>query len=131
MRIAIDTNIVTALMRGQLEAKFPLIKLPDELYIPLTVFAEARFGILTGGNPDKYMPVLDGLISRSSVHLGSGITLETAKVYAELRAYLKKHGTPVSPNDLWIAAECVEQNFVLLTLDSDFDKMPQVRRLSI
>jgi len=128
-KVAVDTNVVTKILNGTLGEIIAPHKMPAELYIPLAVYAESRAGSLAGNNPQKYLAELEALIARKSVHLNERITAATADIYAEIYAYLKKRGTPVSPNDLWIAAECVEQNFVLLTLDSDFDKMPQVRRL--
>lgn len=46
--------------------------------------------------------------------------------YAVIHDYLRAHGTPVSPNDLWIAASAAQHGLVVITLDGDFERIPQV-----
>jgi predicted nuclease of predicted toxin-antitoxin system len=40
--------------------------------------------------------------------------------------YLRRQGTPVPTNDIWIAATAAQHGFRLLTLDSHFLQIPQV-----
>ena len=56
---------------------------------------------------------------------------ETAHRYAVIHDYLRRQGTPVSPNDLWIAASAAQHGLTVVTLNGDFDRIPQVlvRRL--
>jgi len=56
---------------------------------------------------------------------------ETAQRYAAIHDYLRRQGTPVSPNDLWIAASAAQHGLTVVTLNGDFDRIPQVfvRRL--
>lgn len=51
---------------------------------------------------------------------------ETADRYAVIHDYLRRQGTPVSPNDLWIGASAAQHGLRVVTLDGDFDRMPQV-----
>jgi predicted nucleic acid-binding protein len=53
---------------------------------------------------------------------------ETAEQYARLFVQLKRAGTPVPDNDLWIAALALEHDLALITRDRHFDKIPQLRR---
>jgi predicted nucleic acid-binding protein len=53
---------------------------------------------------------------------------ETTEQYARLFVQLKRAGTPVPDNDLWIAAMAVENDLALVTRDRHFDKLPQLRR---
>ena len=53
---------------------------------------------------------------------------QTTSHYARLYAYLRRKGTPVPTNDLWIAALVVQHDLVLLTGDEHFERMPQVLR---
>jgi tRNA(fMet)-specific endonuclease VapC len=46
---------------------------------------------------------------------------ETSAVYAQTRLALKRKGRPIPMNDIWIAAQCLEQDWVLVTDDTDFD----------
>lgn len=51
---------------------------------------------------------------------------ETSRRYAAIHSYLRQEGTPVSPNDLWIAASAAQHGLRVVTLDGDFDRIPQV-----
>ncbi len=44
------------------------------------------------------------------------------KIFTTLRAA----GTPISTNDLWIAASAMQYGLRLLTLDAHFTKVPQI-----
>ena len=41
---------------------------------------------------------------------------------------LKRAGTPIPDNDLWIAALAMEHDLALVTRDRHFDKVPQLRQ---
>jgi tRNA(fMet)-specific endonuclease VapC len=45
---------------------------------------------------------------------------ETAVVYAKTRLALKRKGRPIPINDVWIAAQCLQHGWRLVTDDSDF-----------
>jgi len=51
---------------------------------------------------------------------------ETSERYAIIRVALKKSGTSVAANDLWIAASAMQHRLPILTSDLDFQKIPQV-----
>jgi tRNA(fMet)-specific endonuclease VapC len=42
-------------------------------------------------------------------------------MYAQTRLALKRKGRPIPMNDVWIAAQCLEHDWVLVTDDTDFD----------
>lgn len=52
---------------------------------------------------------------------------ETAENFGELKSVLKKQGTPIPLNDIWIAAQCVELGAVLVTFDRHFSQIPGLR----
>jgi predicted nucleic acid-binding protein len=119
--IAVDTNIVSALLRGE------KLELPnEELYIPYVVMAELQAGIAAGNNPGKNQPVLERFFDDSNVTTSPGLVPETIPFYVQIYGYLRKNGTPISPNDLWIAAECMFLSMPLLTYDKDFSNVPQI-----
>jgi predicted nucleic acid-binding protein len=53
---------------------------------------------------------------------------ETAEQYARLFVQLKRAGTPVPDNDLWIAALALQHDVLLITRDKHFEKIPQLLR---
>jgi predicted nucleic acid-binding protein len=54
---------------------------------------------------------------------------ETAEQYARLFVQLKRAGTPLPDNDLWIAALALEHDLTLITRDLHFESLPQLRRI--
>lgn len=44
---------------------------------------------------------------------------------------LKRAGTPVPDNDLWIAALALEHDLRLITRDNHFNQIPQLLRASV
>jgi predicted nucleic acid-binding protein len=122
--IALDTNVVSGFLRGNLR------ELPkDKLYIPFVVLAELRAGVAAGKFNKRGYQALDSLLAEGYVTVSPGLTPETVPCYAQIYAYLKQRGTPVSPNDMWIAAECMLLALPILTLDKDFDSIPQIMRV--
>jgi predicted nucleic acid-binding protein len=53
---------------------------------------------------------------------------QTTHHYANVFAQLRRQGTPVPTNDLWIAALVVQHDLVLFTQDAHFAKVPQIAR---
>lgn len=119
--IAVDTNIISALLRGE-GCELPT----TELYVPYMVEAELRAGIQAGDNPRKNQPLLDAFLADDNLVTSPGLLPEVIACYTRIYAYLRSHGTPVSPNDLWIAAECMQLSLPLLTRDKDFQNIPQI-----
>ena len=48
---------------------------------------------------------------------------EAADYYASMKKYAEQHGTPLSENDLWIAATAMTFDAILVTADSDFQRI--------
>ncbi len=119
--IAVDTNIISALLRGE-DCALP----NDEIYVPYIVRAELQAGIAAGSNPAKNQPLLDDFMSDNNVTASPGLTPDLLTFYVNIYCHLRTKGTPISPNDLWIAAECMQLAMPLLTRDKDFKNVPQI-----
>ncbi len=119
--VAVDTNVISALLRGEKH------ELPhEELYIPYAVIAELQAGIAAGNNPKKNHPLLDNFLADKNITTSPGLAPEAILFYVQIYSYLRKNGTPISPNDLWVAAECMFLSMPLLTYDIDFRNVPQI-----
>ena len=51
------------------------------------------------------------------------IPKESAEYYATIKSHAEQQGTPLSENDLWIAATSMAFNAILVTADSDFQRI--------
>ena len=126
MRVALDTNRLTDLFRGD-AALAERLGLCDEVWIPLVVLAEIKAGFLGGTERHRNEILLRKLLSKTTV----GVLLpdrETAEHYARLFVQLKRAGTPVPDNDLWIAALALQHDLLLITRDKHFKNIPQLPR---
>lgn len=129
MRVALDTNRLTDLFQGD-TALADWLASCDEVWIPLVVLAEIKAGFYGGVQLHRNENLLRRLLVKETV----GVLLpnrETAEHYARLFVQLKRAGTPVPDNDLWIAAQMLEHDLILITRDRHFDRIPQLLRESI
>jgi predicted nucleic acid-binding protein len=126
VRVALDTNRITDLFRGDLELAGQL-GIADEIWIPLFALGEIKAGF-QGGTRQRHN---EGLLNRLLAKPTVGVLLpgrETAEHYARIFVQLRRAGTPVPDNDLWIAALVLEHDLVLITRDRHFDRIPQLIR---
>jgi tRNA(fMet)-specific endonuclease VapC len=55
------------------------------------------------------------------------VTTSIARRYGEVFAMLRRAGTPLPVNDIWIAAATLDSAGHLLTFDQDFRRVPSLR----
>lgn len=126
VRVALDTNRLTDLFQGDAELAERLAA-SDEVWLPLVVLAEIKAGFYGGSQRHRNEGLLQNLLAKPTVDIllpGR----ETAEHYARLFVQLKRAGTPVPDNDLWIAALALEHDLVLITRDRHFESIPQLAR---
>lgn len=126
MRVALDTNRLTDLFQGD-AALASFLGMCDEVWIPFVVLAEMKAGFNGGNRLTQNETLLTKLMSRETVDIVYA-GRETTEHYARLFVQLKRAGTPVPDNDLWIAALVLEHDFALVSRDRHFDSVPQLRR---
>lgn len=54
---------------------------------------------------------------------------QTTRHYAALFRQLRRQGTPIPTNDIWLAAIVLQHNLVLHDRDRHFDCLPQLVRV--
>jgi tRNA(fMet)-specific endonuclease VapC len=127
LRVALDTNRLTDLFQGDAELADRLAEC-DEVWIPLIVLAEIKAGFYGGSQQQRNENLLQRMLTKPTV----GILLparETAEQYARIFVQLKRAGTPIPDNDLWIAAQVLEHDLLLITRDQHFERLPQLLRM--
>jgi tRNA(fMet)-specific endonuclease VapC len=126
VRVALDTNRLTDLFQGDAQLADRLGEC-DEVWIPLIVVAEIKAGFYGGSQQHRNEILLSSFLAKPTVDIllpGR----ETAEHYARLFVQLRRAGTPIPDNDLWIAALVLEHDLVLITRDRHFDSVPQLLR---
>jgi tRNA(fMet)-specific endonuclease VapC len=126
VRVALDTNRLTDLFQGDGELADRLGEC-DEVWLPLVVLAEIKAGFYGGSQQHRNQLLLQSFLAQPTV----GVLLperQTAEHYARLFVQLKRAGTPIPDNDLWIAALVLEHDLQLITRDQHFERVPQLLR---
>jgi tRNA(fMet)-specific endonuclease VapC len=123
-RLLLDTSAYSAIRRGD-ERLRELTQEAQEIHLSPIVLGELRAGFLKGERPAENEAQLQEFLASTRCHVPA-IDEETAHRYGAIHDYLRRRGTPVSPNDLWIAASAAQYGLRVVTLDGDFDRIPQV-----
>ena len=127
MRLALDTNRYTDLCRGEASV-IELVEQAEEVWLPFVVVGELRAGFAVGGQGTRNEAVLRRFLMKPGVgilHAGEQTTHHYVNVYRQLR----KEGTPIPTNEMWIAALVLEHSLVLCARDAHFDALAQIVRI--
>ncbi len=121
----LDTNGLSAVADGD-AALAPILRKAAEVAVPVIVLGEYRHGIQQSRDRQRYERWLTESIRNYRV---LDVDEETAISYAILRTELKRAGTPIPSNDVWIAALCRQHSFPLLSRDRHFDLVGGIERI--
>lgn len=126
LRVALDTNRLTDLFQGDGElARW--LAVCDEVWIPLFALGELKAAFRAGTQRSRNELLLYKLLAKPTVRILIP-SFQTAEHYAQLFVQLKRAGTPIPDNDLWITALALEHNLLLITRDQHFERIPQLLR---
>ena len=127
MRIALDTSAYRAAAENDPKT-VEVLRRADEVWVPFVVLGELRAGFAAGTLGRKNEARLTEFLNSPRVRMLLADE-QTTHQYAALFAQLRRQGTPVPTNDLWIAALVVQHDLLLLSNDAHFSRIPQIVRL--
>jgi tRNA(fMet)-specific endonuclease VapC len=119
--LLIDTNIYSYAMRGDAEIIKALQQVSD-IGITAISIGELLSGFKAGNKEKTNRQELNQFLDSPRVTLYS-INEETAEYYCLILDQLKKNGTPIPTNDIWIAAVAFQQGMPIYTKDQHFNKI--------
>lgn len=119
---AIDTNVYSGFMRGE-PGSVKALRSAQEIHLPLIVLAELLAGFSIGTRLPRNRQQLAQFIASPRVHVMNPDE-KTASQYAEVFSDLRRRGTPIPTNDLWIAAMARQHRLPLLSFDAHFRSVP-------
>lgn len=113
-RYLLDTNILIYFSKDRPDS---IVKRLDKLDAGEAVMSVVSYGELCYGasrstKPAATRKVIDLLIGIFPV---VPLTQEAACEYGKLRGKLAANGTPIGPNDMWIAAQAKAESLILVT----------------
>ena len=117
-KILIDTNVYVAFKRNQTNI-VNIFQNVDFIGLNLTVLAELYAGFKGGNQESHNRSGLEEFMNNPRVHFIKS-TKETAHFYAHVFSILKKKGTPIPTNDIWIAASAMQTGLSMVSLDKHF-----------
>jgi len=127
VKLALDTNRYTDLCRND-GSVVETVEHADEVWLPFIVLGELRAGFAVGTQG----PRNEAVLRRFLLKPGVGVLFadeQTTHHYATVYRQLRKQGTPIPANDMWIAALVLQHSLVLLARDAHFDALPQLTRV--
>ena len=125
MNLALDTNRYSDFARG----------LPDvvkhvagaaRVYLPRPVVAELRCGFVLGNRAAENEQALTRFLAQPTVSVLRADE-STTNHYAVTYLHLRRQGTPIPINDLWIAALCIQHGLTLYARDAHFSLIPNLQ----
>lgn len=122
----LDTNALSAWAQGDAGVETPL-RSAERLVIPSVVLGEYYFGIRQSRHRLRYQDWLSRFLPLTEI---ATITSATADAYADIRLELKQRGSPIPPNDAWIAALARQHALPVLSNDGHFDAVDRIRRIA-
>ena len=117
-----DTNVIIDLLAGDRSYEDELSS-ADRILVTPTIVAEYLAGIRTGKRDALRRKAFEDFLEDPSVAFLPH-DRETAARYASLHQYLRRAGTPLPINDIWIAASAIQHSALLLTRDRHFAALP-------
>ena len=121
MKIMLDTSGYVGFKRNAVEVVEIIVKAELIVFSPV-VLGELMFGFRNGTRFKENMDDLDRFLEHDAVDLVP-IGKITSDRYSRIAVKLKQQGTPIPTNDIWIAAQAMEQGAELITSDRHFDKI--------
>jgi len=125
--LALDTHRYADLCCGDARA-VEIVEAADAIWLPFVVVGELRAGFAAGSQG----PRNEAVLRRFLLKPGVGILYadeQTTYHYASVYRQLRKQGTPIPTNDMWIAALVLQHSLSLYDRDRHFDALPQVLRV--
>jgi tRNA(fMet)-specific endonuclease VapC len=123
--VILDTNGISALAEGE-SAVEAIISRAALVAIPVIALGEYRYGISQSRYRKHYEQWLSEYLPKFRILT---VDDQTTIAYSTVRTELKKVGTPIPSNDIWVAALCRQHSLPVLSRDRHFDLVTGVRRL--
>lgn len=125
----LDTSVYGNFRRGN-EELAALLDKAESVGVPTVVLGELRTGFLLGDRRQRNEAELEALLDNPVVQI-LPVDPETSRHYAEIVAELRKAGTPIPTNDIWIAATAARNGITVLTCDDHFERIGRIGSIVI
>ena len=125
MKVLLDTNALSALWSGD-ERVLEALGQAECVFMSIIVLGELFAGFRGGTRIKENRVRLEGFLAKPTVRTLE-LSTETAEVYGQIKDALKRAGTPIPINDIWLSAQAIEIGSVLITFDRHFGNVRGIR----
>ncbi|MCW5213060.1 type II toxin-antitoxin system VapC family toxin [Desulfobulbus sp. TB] len=122
--ILIDTNIYSEAMRGNQEVVAVLRRVPHIGFSSISV-GELLSGFKSGNREEKNREELSVFLNSPRVTVYT-VDENTAEHYSSVLHKLRKKGTPIPTNDVWIASVALQYGLPIYTMDKHFRQVEEL-----
>jgi tRNA(fMet)-specific endonuclease VapC len=117
-RLVLDTSAYSRLRLGH-ETVMDAVSAAETVLLPATVLGELEAAFELGSRTKENRVVLTEFLEEPFVSIVS-TDRAVARRYGQVFAQLRRAGTPIPVNDIWIAAATLDRGGHLLTFDQHF-----------
>lgn len=121
----LDTNGLSDFLEGN-PGIVNLLNDVTGIYLPVIVVGEYRFGLRGSRLKKEVEPQFEAFMKFCGI---LDVTETTTQSYAAIRHQLKRAGTPIPENDIWIAALAKQHQLPVLSNDKHFDLVKTIERI--
>jgi len=95
-----------------------------EVFVPAIVLGELHYGANKSARAAENCARIETFAAKSAVlRCDAG----TARHYGKVKDGLRAKGRPIPENDVWIAASAIQHNLTLISRDSHFQEIDDLR----
>ncbi|CAN5484130.1 tRNA(fMet)-specific endonuclease VapC [soil metagenome] len=123
-RYLLDTNIVIALFAND-RLVVEQIEDAEEVFIPSIVIGELYYGARKSGQARENVARVDLFAEANRVLI---CDTETCRWYGVVKDLLSQKGSLIPENDVWIAALALRHGLILVTRDSNFSEVTNLKK---
>jgi predicted nucleic acid-binding protein len=98
----------------------------EEIWLPLIALGELYAGFELGDRKDQNEEQLSDFLSQPTVDVLYP-NEDTALQHGEIFAHLRRQGTPIPTNDIWIAGLALQYDLTLDTRDDHIKRVPGLK----
>ncbi len=122
-RFLLDTNIIISLFAKDPQIHDRIANV-QEVFVPCIAIGELYFGAYRSLKVQENLNRIDEFALNNTVLV---CNTDTAKKYGAIKNRLKEKGEPIPENDIWISAIAQQYELTLVTKDSHFEAVEDLK----
>ena len=128
-RLVLDTSAYSYFRVGHRDVLEALAR-AERVLIPVTVLGELEAAFEWGRRALENRRALESYLDEPYVDV-LPVSAAVARQYGRVFTALRRAGTPLPVNDIWIAAAALDCGGTLLTFDCDFGRVPGLDHVTL